>query len=213
MVGRLIIFTRYPEPGRVKTRLIPALGPVGAADVHHRLTALTLAWARALQDREPIRVEVHFDGGDAERMQARFGKGFVYQPQAEGDLGEKLIAALANTAEPTIVVGTDCPSMSAERALRAIASLSAYDVVLGPSSDGGYYLIGLNRPEPCLFTGIAWSTVEVCGRTQQIAAEHELAVALLDVLDDVDRPEDLAMLDPRLASLSRRYEGVTAPLE
>src|SRR5258706_12025959 len=105
MIGRLIVFTRYPEPGRVKTRLIPVLGSVGAARLHRRLTEHTLAWAKQLEEQLAIHVEVHFDGGDAELMQAGFGNHLCYRRQGEGDLGERLIAALADSAGPTVVVG------------------------------------------------------------------------------------------------------------
>ncbi|MBI2825054.1 MAG: TIGR04282 family arsenosugar biosynthesis glycosyltransferase [Planctomycetia bacterium] len=191
MPERLIIFTRYPEAGRVKTRLIPLLGPVGAAELHHRLTAQTLGWARSMAAERALRVEVHFDGGTADLMSARFGGGLTYVPQVEGDLGAKLIAAAATMNGATVVIGTDSPDLGPAVVLKAFEALRSADLVLGPASDGGYYLIGLNRPTPQVFLGVPWGTDRVCRKTEQIAMGAGLSIVRLRVLDDIDRPEDI----------------------
>jgi hypothetical protein len=195
MPGRLLIFTRFPEPGQVKTRLIPALGPEGAARLQREMTLHTLHWARELNRYHGIEFEVRFAGANVPRMRAEFGDDVRYEPQCEGNLGDRLATAFAEGASRTIIVGTDCPELSARCALEAFTSLDNHDVVLGPATDGGYYLIGLNRPVPELFQGIAWGTSSVCAQTQRIANERGLSVALLAPLSDVDLPEDLAVWD------------------
>ena len=191
MPERLIVFTRYPEPGRVKTRLIPVLGPEGAAQLHHRLTAETLSWASGLAGERPMSLDVCFDGGTVELMSARFGSGLNYVPQVDGDLGAKLIAATESMDGPTVLIGTDCPDLGPDIVLNAFEALQSADLVLGPASDGGYYLIGLNRPTPQVFTDIPWGTDQVCHLTNQVATAAGFSVALLPMLDDLDRPEDL----------------------
>jgi rSAM/selenodomain-associated transferase 1 len=200
---RLIVFTRYPEPGNVKTRLIPVLGAKGAAELHHRLTALTLAWASSLTFDQSLRLEIHFDGGTVDSMSTAFGEGLAYLPQVEGDLGTKLVAATATADGPTVVIGTDCPDLSPAVVLSALDALRSVDLVLGPASDGGYYLIGLNRPIPEVFVRIPWSTDRVCNLTRQIAADAGLSVTLLDVLNDVDVPDDLEWFHRRFGARSQ----------
>jgi len=192
---RLIIFTRYPEPGHVKTRLIPALGEAGAARLQREMTVHTLQLARKLRRRHNIEFEVRFAGGDEPCMQAEFGNDVCYIPQSDGNLGERLVAAFGKEPSRTVVVGTDCPELSVKCVLEAYAALDNHDVVLGPATDGGYYLIGLDRPFPELFQGIAWGTSCVSAQTQRIAADRGLSVALLPALSDIDRPEDLAIWD------------------
>jgi len=190
---RLIIFARYPEPGEVKTRLVSALGATGAAQLHSEMTAHTLHWAAGLRQQQGIDLEVRFSGGDELRMQAAFGSDARYLRQADGDLGQRLIAAIGDRPQRTVVIGTDCPDLTPQLVLDAFAALGEHDVVLGPATDGGYYLIGVRRPAPALFQGIAWGTTSVCSQTRQIAAEQGLSTALLSPLSDVDRPEDLAI--------------------
>jgi hypothetical protein len=195
---RLIIFTRFPEAGRVKTRLIPVLGPQGAADLHRRLTALTLEWAAKLVEGQATRVDIFFDGGTCEQMRACFGSHLHFTQQIDGDLGQRLIAAIGDVEMPTVVVGTDCPQLRGGDVVQAFEALDTQDLVLGPARDGGYYLIGLRKPMPQIFLDIQWGTSNVCRSTQEIAARRGLTVSLLQVLEDVDRPEDLKRLDDRL---------------
>ena len=195
MRKRLLIFTRYPEAGRVKTRLIPLLGSQDATRLHRRLVTHTLACASVLQAQHSVGVEVHFDGGDRDLMATCFGDHFCYVHQASGDLGAKLTVATSSANQPTVVIGTDCPELNAEAMQRAFQALQSTDVVLGPASDGGYYLIGLKEPQPALFSDIPWGTDRVCQLTQQLAQDQGLSVHLLEVLDDIDRPTDFRRLD------------------
>lgn len=193
---RLIIFTRYPEPGRVKTRLIPALGADGAAELHRRLTVKTLEVADATCGQMPeLDVEVRFTGGSEWQMRQMFGAKCAMEEQGEGDLGARLARAMraAFDAERNrvVAIGTDCPELSAATLRAAFDALAAADAVLGPASDGGYYLIGLSRMVPELFEEISWGTGKVLARTMEAARRVEAGVQVLPVLSDVDRPEDL----------------------
>ncbi|QYX34195.1 TIGR04282 family arsenosugar biosynthesis glycosyltransferase [Sphaerospermopsis torques-reginae] len=191
----LIIFTRYPEPGKTKTRLIPALGEVGAADLQKQMTEHTILQVQELQKISAINVEVRFAGGNWELMQNWLGVGFVYQTQGEGDLGERmmrsLVDAFSNNAEQVIIIGTDCPGLNSHILASALEKLKVCDLVLGPALDGGYYLIGLRRVVPELFSQISWGTAKVFQETIEIAQKLNLLSGYLPSLADVDRPEDL----------------------
>lgn len=199
MVDHLIIFTRYPEPGCTKTRLIPVLGPEGAADLQRQLTEHTLRQVRSLQQRRSLRVTWCFSGGDVAAMQGWLGSDWDYQPQAAGDLGDRLIAAMnsafAAGATTVAFIGIDCPAIDAALLNDAFHSLKIADMVLGPADDGGYYLIGLCRPRPELFQGIDWGTAVVRQQTEAIAQSLQLTSHLLRPLNDIDRPEDLPLWD------------------
>lgn len=194
---RLIVFARAAEPGRAKTRLIPALGAEGAARLQDRMTAHTLRWADELRAARGTDVEVRYTGGPRATMQQRFGSSRRYEPQAEGDLGQRMLdafeAARRDGVERAILVGTDCPGMTGELAAEALDALREHDLVLGPACDGGYYLIGLRRPLRELFDGMAWSTESVLAETLSRAKGLGWSTHLLVELSDVDRPEDLAV--------------------
>ncbi len=193
----LIIFTRYPEPGKTKTRLIPVLGAEGAATLQRQMTEQKLAQVRELQAAYPVSVEVHFTGGNEQLMQSWLGSSLIYQRQSEGDIGCRMASAFQASFEAgmnsVVLIGIDCPDLNAQLMAEAFQALHQHDLVLGPAVDGGYYLIGLRRLIPELFTGIRWSTAEVLPETLRIAHRLELAVAKLRLLSDVDRPEDLSV--------------------
>jgi rSAM/selenodomain-associated transferase 2/rSAM/selenodomain-associated transferase 1 len=194
-LDRLIIFTRYPEPGATKTRLIPALGPQGAADLHRQMSEHTLTWARRLKETSAVSPEVRYDGGDEHRIQQWLGADIPFFHQGSGDLGARMARAFQEAfqagAGPVILVGTDCPGLTGQLIQKSFAVLQQSDVVLGPADDGGYYLIGLRRVIPQLFAEIPWGTGGVLSKTLQIAEDLKLRVFLLEPLGDVDRPEDL----------------------
>jgi rSAM/selenodomain-associated transferase 1 len=196
----LIIFTRYPEAGKTKTRLIPVLGAEGAAILQRQMTEQKLAEVDKLQFFYPLSVEVHFAGGTEQLMQEWLGSSLVYRHQSEGDLGCRMASAFQTSfvagINAVVLIGTDCPDLKAQLIAEAFQALCQHDLVLGPALDGGYYLIGLRRLIPELFTGIPWSTAEVLPQTLKIAQRLELAVAQLPLLSDVDRPEDLSVWNP-----------------
>lgn len=195
MLPILIIFSRYPEAGRSKTRLIPALGASGAARLHEDMTRHTLTTAVELARNYPVRVEVHFAGGDEGLMRQVFGGDFPYLPQVAGDLGKKMRTALQGALKQglnrAVVIGTDCPDLTASRLRQAFEALETRELVLGPAPDGGYYLIGCRRVWPELFADIPWGTEQVWSRTLAAARGAGLSPYVLEPLPDVDRPEDL----------------------
>ena len=194
-IDRLIIFTRYPETGKAKTRLIPALGAEGAAALHRRMADHTLVQVQALQFQHPLCVEVRFAGGDRDLMQRWLGTDLMYTVQGEGDLGDRMgrsfQSAFDASVDRAVIIGTDCPDLNATLLDQAFRELQQHDLVLGPASDGGYYLIGMRRLIPQLFVNIEWSTASVLERTLAIAEELHLSFGLLPVLSDVDYPADL----------------------
>lgn len=193
---RLIIFTRYPEPGKTKTRLIPVLGSVGAANLQRQMTEHTILQVKELQKVIDISVAVWYSGGDLRLMQEWLGLNLVYQPQGEGDLGSRmarsLLQAFQSGAEKAIIIGTDCPGLNAQILATAFDKLRSFDIVLGPAMDGGYYLIGLRQLIPELFANIEWGTAQVFQRTLEIAQKLNLSHVNLVPLADIDRPEDLS---------------------
>jgi hypothetical protein len=196
MLERLIIFARYPQPGQVKTRLIPALGAAGAANLYRQMAEATLAQARELQgQRSPLQLEVRFVGGTFALMRDWLGQELLYTNQGDGDLGARMArslnSAFAAGMQRAVIIGTDCPDLDAELMEQAFQNLVQHDVVLGPAKDGGYYLIGLRQPIPELFAGIAWSTSVVLQQTVTIAQQLGFAIAYLPILSDIDHPEDL----------------------
>ena len=194
--NQLIVFGRYPEVGRVKTRLIPTLGPAGAAALQKRLTEHTLVEARRCASRTGARVIFCHAGGNRRRIRnwLNIGNGGS-RPQSDGDLGHRMSVAMDEAfrcgAKRVILVGTDIPGIRAEILNQAWDRLKRHDLVLGPSTDGGYWLIGMSRPEN-LFDGITWSTPTVLEKTVVMARQKSLRISLLDPLTDVDTPEDLA---------------------
>ena len=192
---RLILFTRYPRAGAVKTRLIGALSAGGAKAVHRRLAEHAAAQMRLLTVTRSVVAEVCYTGGSRAQMTAWLGRDLVYRSQTEGDLGARLdhtfAAAFDGGARTVIIMGSDCPGLTAQVLTRAFDRLAHNDIVLGPAGDGGYYLIGLNRHTPELFTDIPWGTDAVLDLTTDQARRLELQVAILETLADVDRPEDL----------------------
>jgi uncharacterized protein len=196
----LIIFTRYPTPGTVKTRLIPAIGAAGAARLHRQMTIRTLDRARELQQLLPVEIAVHFDGSNLQQMADWLGADLIYQSQGEGDLGVRMnrsISTACQSAERVVLIGTDCPELTADMLAQAFELLLERDLVLGAALDGGYYLIGMRQPQPELFIGVDWGTDRVLQQTLTIANRCNLSIGYTPTLADIDRPEDL----PRLAQL------------
>ena len=193
---QIAVLCKAPVPGLAKTRLIPALGAVGAARLQRWLAVRTLRCAidaglgpvtlwcapdsqhrffRALRQTQPIRC---FD-------------------QPNGDLGQRMHAAFVQqcASGPLLLVGTDCPALSAQHFRKAAQALAAgADAVFQPAEDGGYVLVGLQRPQAALFTGIEWSTAVVMAQTRTRAREHGIRMEEMETLWDVDEPADLRRL-------------------
>lgn len=192
---RLAIFTRFPVPGACKTRMIPALGPEGAAALQHAMTEHAFNTARETRNRIDTQLEVRFTGGTVAQFRQWLGAEATYTLQEEGDLGERMVAtvsrAYAEGCESTVIIGSDCPGITVDIIEQAFEALTNHDIVLGPATDGGYYLVGLRRPVRAVFKGIQWGADSVFRQTLACTVREKLNLALLPPLDDVDRPEDL----------------------
>jgi uncharacterized protein len=184
MVPTVALIARYPTPGAAKTRLIPMLGAEGAARLHARLVERTLATIRA----SGLPFEVHTTGAPVADFAAWLGAGVNYVEQGEGDLG----ARLARVAAPTILLGADVPGLTAHHLVSAAQALTSHAAVIGPATDGGYYLLGYTRPLPFVFNAMPWGTSSMLELTMMRLAEHDITPKVLDPLADCDRPEDLA---------------------
>jgi uncharacterized protein len=196
---RLLLFTRYPEAGRSKTRLIPTLGAEGAAGVQRLLTEKIALQAKSLTERYRIKTVVYYCGGSKKKMASWLGT-LTYVPQVQGDLGMRMRAAFSHVfaagAGNAVLIGSDIPGIDTHLLADAFAALQNSAVVIGPSHDGGYYLIGLgadvaDRLYPLLFEQIAWSTPEVFALTCERLMTAAIVPAVLATLRDIDTPEDL----------------------
>lgn len=191
----LIIYSRYPEAGKTKTRMIPALGAEGAAKLQRQMSEHTLNTARKLKSDRNINIEVHFAGGSQQLMSAWLGEDLKYIPQKNGDLGNRMNSsfqqAFISGQQRIVTIGIDCPDINSKILNSAFDSLQTKELVLGIAEDGGYYLIGLNKAIPQLFQNIDWGTEKVLQQTKAIAQKLNLNTDYLTTLSDVDRPEDL----------------------
>jgi hypothetical protein len=189
--GRLlIIFTKNPEPGRVKTRLAHDVGEEKALEVYEILRQHTAL----------VTAKVH-----AERMvfYSRFipssdlfcTKQFTLRLQEGADLGERMLHAISTGFETgfrhIVLIGTDCFELSSNILDDAFTALERSDAVVGPATDGGFYLIGLNMPIPELFINRQWSTPEVLKETTNILQHRAIPYELLSELSDIDTFDDL----------------------
>jgi len=197
---RLIIFTRYPETGTTKTRLIPLLGAKGAANLQRKMTEHTLSRMMGLTASNDLSIEIRYDGGNEELMKQWLGPEFEYVLQGDGDLGCRMQRAFDDAfksgAATVVIIGSDIPGLTAVDIKKTFAALKQEKMVLGPAKDGGYYLIGLQKNAFLqavgdLFEGIKWGERDVLEKTLNISKRLGLNYSLLKEMDDVDRPEDI----------------------
>jgi uncharacterized protein len=191
---RILIFAKAPLPGRVKTRLIPALGEEGAARLAHDMLASTVA--EAVAARFAVMPELCADPDPTAPEWAPFlpRAGLRFSAQGDGGLGERMARAAERSilaGERALLIGTDCPALDRHRLRAAAGALEENDAVIHPARDGGYALLGLARFDPSLFSGIAWSGGAVAETT--IARIRALGWSLHvgETLRDIDEPADL----------------------
>lgn len=187
------VFVKAPAPGRVKTRLAAEVGVHSATQIYRDLGRRIVS-ACAGAGHEMV---VWFASADARPVVRDWLQGLsvaAYRAQVPGTLGARLSAAFQrhfdDGAHRVIVIGSDCPTVDASVVTQALAALDEDDLVLGPSHDGGYYLIGLRAPAPQLFRGIAWSTEAVLEQTLERARQLALSTVQLPTLRDVDTASD-----------------------
>lgn len=210
------MFARAPEPGRVKTRLVPMLGEQGAARLHARLVERTLETALAGGfDSVDLYCSPRIDEVFFKRNQRRFG--VRLRSQGRGDLGDRMYRAFERALRRhpyAVLIGSDCPALrpadlrAAARALREGA-----DAVLAPAEDGGYPLIGLRRVSRRLFDGIAWGGPQVMAQTRRRLKALRWRWHELRQLWDVDRPEDVARLRKSRLLATGSRETRVSPLK
>lgn len=198
--GKILLFARAPEPGKAKTRLIPALGAEGAAALHARLVKQTLSTVCALHENL---VEL-WCSPDTEHdfFQSCAGEFDIRLRLQRGeDLGARMLWAFECTltsAPWAVLIGTDCPDLNTDDLRQAIAHLeNGADAVAGPAHDGGYYLLGLRKAEPELFKRIPWGTDKVWLLTKKQIEHMGWICTVIRTHHDLDRPEDLLQF-PRL---------------
>jgi len=190
----VLVFCKEPSPGRVKTRLAGSLGPEGAAALYKQLVGQTLRRVGACAGNPDL--FIFYDPPSAEANIRRWlGPTYRYRAQAQGDLGQRMLAAFETAfalgCTEAVIIGTDCPSLEPHHLSDAFRALQKHDVVLGPTLDGGYYLIGTKQPHAALFEGIAWSTERVLSQTTQALNRQRLHYTCLGELRDLDDREDL----------------------
>lgn len=197
--SRLLLFTRYPEAGTTKTRLIEKLGVEGAALLQKRLTERIVSQAKLLAQRQWIATTIHYAGGSREKMAFWLGQ-MDFIAQADGDLGQRMQTAFRHAfdggTQRAVLIGSDIPDINVDLLEQAFAALLEKEIVIGPSEDGGYYLIGLGAKKaaqllPLLFTAMPWSTKELFTTTIQCLHQAGYKVAILPTLRDIDLPADL----------------------
>lgn len=190
--GIVCIFAKAPRAGQVKTRLAAGIGEEAALRVYRHLLQATVREAQASGEQAVI----CYDPRDGRPELARLLdiQGAPFRFQGDGDLGQRMDRMLTRALQDgaaAVVIGTDIPALDRDVLSRAFLALEEADVVLGPSLDGGYYLLGLTRPAPELFDGIAWSQPTVLDETRARIGRAGMTLVELEPLLDVDRAEDL----------------------
>ncbi|ALA60467.1 TIGR04282 family arsenosugar biosynthesis glycosyltransferase [Nitrospira moscoviensis] len=208
----LIIFAKAPIPGQVKTRLCPPLTPDEAATLHGSFVLDTVERSKAAIAKFKLPLDRYLSCAPSSAhvffkiLEERHGVTLI--DQIGEDIGMRMHHSFDNLLSKgyqlVLLIGTDVPSLPLEHYQQALAVLGSHDLVLAPALDGGYFLIGLKRPAPELFTGIPWSTDRVLSRTQEKAAALGLKTALLPPWRDVDTIEDIqALIEASAADAAR----------
>ncbi len=199
MPDQLILFTRFPEPGRVKTRLIPALGADGAADLHRQLTEHCVDRITPALSGTSLSLHVFYSGGSTKLMR-QWLPGIPMVQQQGLTLGQRMAAAVSHArtrnGQRILLFGADCPDLDKDLIHDALKMLTNHDLALGPTFDGGYYLLGIGpscttTDLNTLLTDIPWGTTEVLEQTLARAEAAGCSYDVLPTLHDIDRPEDL----------------------
>lgn len=208
MHKHIIIFGRYPIPGKVKTRLIPFLGIERTTELYRRMTEHVVNVARnARCMMNNIAITFNYSGATEKDHIAWLGNDLNYIMQKKGNLGTRMLYAFESVFKECdasiILVGTDLPGLTLEIIYNSLQLLEDLDIVLGPATDGGYYLIGMNSLYPALFNSIDWGTKDVYEQTCRIIKHLKLRYANVEALGDIDCPDDLLLIksDPRFKEL------------
>lgn len=195
VMTQIIIFAKYPEAGRAKTRLQPALGKAGSAQMARKLLLHTVT--QAVATGFEVMLCVSPDPDDSCWQELPLPTSLKWSAQVAGDLGERMTAAttaaLAN-GEQVLLIGTDCPDLTTDMLHEAAQRLAEHNAVVIPAFDGGYVLLGLRQLDASIFQDIVWSTATVAQLTVQKIKALGWSLAMLKPLHDIDEPEDLQYL-------------------
>ena len=190
----LLVFLRFPRPGKVKTRLAQSLGEKRAAQFYRICADAILSEISRL----PEKVERYIfcaDKTDEPEVRRWAGTGFHFAVQEGDGLGQRLENAFSsvfeNGVQKAVIVASDVPDLSADILNEAVQALDEHDIVIGPCYDGGYYLLGMKRLHNELFNGISWSTEQVYRQTLAATGKSGLTVHQLQALIDIDTEADL----------------------
>jgi len=199
----LLVVAKQPAPGQTKTRLCPPLTPSQAADLYDCFLHDTLDTMRKVPGVQRV---IGFLPENAQDYFSQLAPDMGLVCQCGDSLGERLdhllTEALANGSQRAVVMDSDSPTLPADYVSQAFEQLADSDVVLGPTRDGGYYLIGLKQPQPRLLREVQMSTPHVLSDTLRLAESTGLAVSLLPAWYDVDTIEDLHQLDHEINGMS-----------
>jgi rSAM/selenodomain-associated transferase 1 len=202
---KLGIFVKAPEEGAVKTRLVPPLSERQARDLYR---AFIEDLFRRIQKLKKCSVTAFYSGESPDTIEEMLPKGWKRAAQRGSTLGERLQHAfevlLADEGSSAVIIGSDSPDIPLLAIKRAYNKLKHKDVVLGPSTDGGYYLIGLKKQIPALFEDVPWGEDSVLRRTLEIVASRNKSLSLLPLWYDVDTPRSLELLQTLM--LGKRIE-------
>jgi hypothetical protein len=183
----VLVYQKNAILGKVKTRLASGMGEPRALEIYRHLIQSTYS----VLEHVEAPVWTYFSDFIPETVNPPIAKSFVQEGQ---DLGERMANAFARSfesgMEKVVLIGTDCPTLQPQHLNQAFEALTHSDLVLGPATDGGYYLIAMKRKADYLFEGISWSTSEVLSQTLAVATAHGLHFTLLDELSDIDTRED-----------------------
>src|SRR3954471_22698774 len=203
------ILGKKPEPGQVKTRLAVELGAEAATKIHEAMLFDVLeTWSsEAILAPGDRRVLVYSPADAGPWFDIRVPECFALQPQIEGDLGARMREFFAGEFEDgatrVVLIGSDSPTLDPTIVITAFLCLEGRDVVIGPSTDGGYYLVGARESVAPIFDGIAWSGPSVLGQTIDRLRDTGLSLAVLPPWYDVDTPDDRRMLAGHVRALRR----------
>lgn len=213
----LIVFAKNPIPNQVKTRLIPKVSPEQAASLYRAFLA---DWCETLAELSNVDLVIAYTPIEGlPELQTLIGDDVTYIPQTGTGLGQRLTSATQWAAEnrynKILLVGSDSPTLPLSYIFQAVVGLDARDVVIGPSTDGGYYLIGVSSKNltttvPFVFEEIAWSTADVFQQTVERIQTVNVTLKLLPPWYDVDTPEDLTFLHAHLSAMRLSENSVQA---
>ena len=208
MKKAIICFTRVPKPGVTKTRLLPILSGDQCAKLH---TAFLTDLARVYSEVDADLFVAYTADPDWEILKSIFPPATGFFPQEGADLGEKMHrairAVLKQGYDAVVLTGADLPRLTAAHLDSGFAALETADIAIGPTSDGGYYLVGTKQPHRVIFENQQYGGATVLENTLAAGQSAGLQVALADPCDDVDMPEDLRALVTQLSpeSATSRY--------